>query len=176
MSASCLSFLTSYLLPLPSHKNASLADCDRVVCSHQAGDSHVVHADGLAKVFCPSSPRRMLFVTGFPSKTRIVADRGGKAPWGVHDRSCGAYRADAPCRCVARASRPCVSWASCPRFQDTHTLDTKKQGQDALATRPRNNGHAPGHGSSLAVGPRRRYTFFEKSRSRDVTRRIGLGL
>jgi hypothetical protein len=47
------------------------------------------------------------------------------------------------CRCVARASRPCVSWASCPRFEDTHTRDTKRQGQDALATRPRSNGHAP---------------------------------
>jgi hypothetical protein len=47
------------------------------------------------------------------------------------------------CRRVARASRPCVSWASCPRFEDTHAHHTKRQGQDALATRPRNNGQAP---------------------------------
>ena len=34
-----------------------------------------------------------------------------------------------------------------PAIRGRDALDTKEQGQDALATRPRNNGHAPSEGS-----------------------------
>ena len=51
----------------------------------------------------------------------------------AHDRQCAL-------RGQMRSHR-LASWASYPRFEDAHVVETKEQGQDALATRPHENGH-----------------------------------
>ena len=62
---------------------------------------------------------------------------------GVHDRSYDPRGSDAIAQARGEGVSPLRVAGILPAIRGRDALDTKEQGQDALATRPRNNGHAP---------------------------------
>ncbi len=61
----------------------------------------------------------------------------------VQDRSCDPRGSDAVAQARVEGVSPLRVAGILPAIRGRDALDTKEQGQDALATRPRNTGHAP---------------------------------